>query len=51
MRYFRAVRAGHVVVDGAVLRAGRTTVTVECVAFDDAGELCAKAIATNMLLG
>lgn len=51
MRYFRAIRSGHVTVDGAVLRAGRTTVTVECLVWDDASELCAKASATNLFIG
>ena len=51
IRFFRSVRTGHVIVDGAVLRAGRTTITIECVAWDDRSELCAKATATNMYLG
>jgi uncharacterized protein (TIGR00369 family) len=51
VRFFRAVRGGHVVVDGTLIRAGRTTVTVECVAWDNAGELCAKGSATLMLVG
>jgi uncharacterized protein (TIGR00369 family) len=51
VRFFRSIRGGHVTVDGAVLRAGRTTLTVECVAWDDSGELCAKGSATLMLLG
>lgn len=51
VRYFRAIRAGHVTVDGAVLRAGRTTVTMECLVWDDASELCAKATATNLYVG
>jgi uncharacterized protein (TIGR00369 family) len=51
VRYFRAIRAGHVTVDGAVLRAGRTTVTLECLVWDDASELCAKATATNLFVG
>ncbi|GAC1375301.1 MAG: hypothetical protein NVSMB47_21520 [Polyangiales bacterium] len=51
VRFFRSIRAGHVIIDGTTLRAGRTTVTVECVAWDETGELCAKATATNMVLG
>ncbi len=51
MRYFRGIRAGHVTVDGAVLRSGRTTVTMECLVWDDASELCAKASATNLFVG
>lgn len=51
VRFFRSIRGGHVTVDGAMLRAGRTTVTVECIAWDDSGELCAKGAATLMLLG
>jgi uncharacterized protein (TIGR00369 family) len=51
VRYFRSIRSGHVVVDGAVLRAGQTTVTIECMAWDDAGQMCAKAIATNLFTG
>jgi uncharacterized protein (TIGR00369 family) len=51
VRFFRSIRGGHITVDGAVLRAGRTTVTVECIAWDDSGELCAKGSATLMLLG
>lgn len=51
VRFFRAIRGGHVVVDGALLRAGRTTATVECMAWDSAGELCAKGSATLMLIG
>jgi uncharacterized protein (TIGR00369 family) len=51
VRYFRAIRSGHVTVDGAVLRAGRTTVTMECLVWDDGSELCAKATATNLFVG
>lgn len=51
VRFFRSVRDGHVTVDGTVIRAGRTTATVECVAWDNGGELCAKGAATLMLLG
>jgi len=51
VRYFRSIRSGHVVVDGAVIRAGQTTVTIECIAWDDAGQMCAKAIATNLFTG
>jgi uncharacterized protein (TIGR00369 family) len=49
-RFFRSIRSGHLIVDGLVLRAGRTTITVECVAWDDAREMCAKVTATNMFL-
>lgn len=51
VRFFRAIRGGHVVVDGTLLRAGRTTATIECVAWDNGGELCAKGSATLMLVG
>ena len=51
VRFFRAIRGGHVIVDGTLLRAGRTTATVECIAWDNAGELCAKGSATLMLIG
>jgi len=51
VRFFRAIRGGHVVVDGTTVRAGRTTVTVECIAWDNGGELCAKGSATLMLVG
>jgi len=51
VRFFRAIRGGHVVVDGSTVRAGRTTVTVECIAWDSAGEFCAKGTATLMLVG
>jgi uncharacterized protein (TIGR00369 family) len=51
VRYFRAIRSGHVTVDGAVLRAGRTTVTMECLVWDDGSELRAKATATNLFIG
>jgi uncharacterized protein (TIGR00369 family) len=50
VRYFRAISVGHVLIDGTVLRAGRTTLTIECIARDDAGELCAKATATNLFV-
>lgn len=51
VRFFRNVRGGHVIIDGAVVRAGRTTATVECLAWDNSGELCAKGSATLMLIG
>jgi uncharacterized protein (TIGR00369 family) len=51
VRFFRAIRGGHVVVDGTLVRAGKTTATIECVAWDNAGELCAKGAATLMLIG
>ncbi len=51
VRFFRSIRGGHVTVDGSVVRAGRTTATVECIAWDNSGELCAKGSATLMLLG
>jgi uncharacterized protein (TIGR00369 family) len=51
VRFFRAIRGGYVVVDGTVLRAGSTTVTIECTARDSGGELCAKGSATLMLIG
>jgi uncharacterized protein (TIGR00369 family) len=50
-RFFRSIRTGHVVVDGTVLRAGSVTATIECVAWDDGGQLCAKATATNLFVG
>lgn len=50
-RFFRALKGGHVIVDAAVLRAGRTTITVECLAWDAASELCAKGTATKMYVG
>lgn len=51
VRFFRSIRGGHVVVDGTVVRAGRTTATVECIAWDSTNELCAKGSATLMLIG
>jgi uncharacterized protein (TIGR00369 family) len=51
VRFFRAIRGGHVFVDGTLVRAGRTTATIECVAWDNGGELCAKGSATLMLVG
>jgi uncharacterized protein (TIGR00369 family) len=51
VRFFRAIRGGYVVVDGTVLRAGSTTATIECIARDSGGELCAKGSATLMLIG
>jgi uncharacterized protein (TIGR00369 family) len=51
VRFFRSIRGGHVIVDGTVLRAGRTTATVECIAWDTSGELCAKGSSTLMLIG
>lgn len=50
VRFFRALRTGHVIVDGQILRAGRTTISIECVAWDDGSELCAKLSATNLYL-
>ncbi len=50
-RFFRSLRTGHLVVDGTVLRSGRTTATIECVAWDASNELCAKASATVMFVG
>lgn len=51
VRFFRSVRAGFVIVDANVLRAGRTTATIECIAWDTSNELCAKGSATVMFLG
>lgn len=51
VRFFRSIRGGHVIVDGTVVRAGRTTATVECIAWDSTNELCAKGSATLMLIG
>lgn len=51
IRFFRSIRGGQVIVDGTLVRAGRTTATVECVAWDNSGELCAKGSATLMLVG
>ena len=51
VRFFRAIRGGQVIVDGTLVRAGRTTATIECVAWDNGGELCAKGSATLMLIG
>lgn len=50
LRYFRSLTAGYVTIDGSVLRVGRSTLTIECIARDDAGELCAKATATNLFV-
>lgn len=50
-RFFRQLREGHVVIDATLVRAGSTTVTVECVAWDDRGELCSKGAATFLLVG
>jgi uncharacterized protein (TIGR00369 family) len=50
-RFFRSIRKGHVIVDAMVLRNGRTTATIETVAWDDSSELCAKGITTVMFLG
>ncbi len=50
-RFFRSVRSGNLIVDGAVLRAGKSTITVEAVAWDDASELCAKMSMTNLYVG
>ena len=51
VRFFRSIRGGHVIVDGILVRAGRTTATVECLAWDTSNELCAKGSATLMLIG
>lgn len=51
VRFFRSIRGGYVMIDGTVVRAGRTTATVECIASDTSGELCAKGSATLMLIG
>jgi uncharacterized protein (TIGR00369 family) len=51
VRFFRTIRAGHVIVDATVLRAGRTTATFECLVWDDGRELCAKASATALIVG
>ncbi|MFI5300722.1 MAG: hotdog domain-containing protein [Polyangiales bacterium] len=50
LRYFRSLTAGYVTIDGSVLRVGRSTMTIECIARDDAGELCAKATGTNLFV-
>ncbi len=50
-RFFRSIHAGHVVVDATVVRAGRTTATIECFAWDTSSELCAKSSSTIMFLG
>lgn len=50
-RFFRQLRDGHVVVDALLVRAGTTTGTVDCLAWDPRGELCAKASATLLFVG
>lgn len=50
-RFFRQIRGGHVIVDATMLRAGNTTATVECIAWDPHGELCAKGSATLLFVG
>jgi uncharacterized protein (TIGR00369 family) len=50
-RFFRSIRAGHLFADATVVRAGRTTATIECVAWDDGNELCAKSASTVLFLG
>lgn len=48
---FRAIHKGPLIVDGTVLRAGHSTVSVEAIAWDMANELCAKGIATKLFVG
>lgn len=50
-RFFRQIREGHVIVDAVLVRAGTTTGTVECMAWDPRGELCAKCSATLLFVG
>lgn len=50
-RFFRQIREGHVIVDAMLVRAGSTTGTVECVAWDPRGEMCAKGAATLLFVG
>lgn len=50
-RFFRQIREGHVIVDAMLVRAGNTTGTVECVAWDPRGEMCAKGAATLLFVG
>jgi uncharacterized protein (TIGR00369 family) len=51
VRFFKPIHAGNVIVDGTILRAGRTTISIECVAWDDGSAMCAKLAATNLYLG
>jgi uncharacterized protein (TIGR00369 family) len=50
-RFFRQLRDGFVTVDAALVRAGTTTGSIDCVAWDPRGELCAKASATILFVG
>jgi len=50
-RFFRQIREGHVIVDAILVRAGNTTGTVECIAWDPRGEMCAKGAATLLFVG
>lgn len=50
-RFFRQIREGHVIVDAVLVRAGNTTGTVECIAWDPRGEMCAKGAATLLFVG